>query len=570
MLPQALEGLASILVLYHLVRRVFGTAAGLFAALFLALTPIAVAVDRSNNTDTLLVLTLLLAAWASTRAVETGRGSFLPLAAGLVGIGFNVKMLVAFGVVPVFVLLYLAGAPLTLRQRIGHLAAAGVVLAAVSLPWTALYELTPAQNRPFVDSTRTNSMLDLVVGHNGIQRFVRRARNLPDAPTDTAASATSTGGVPDRPAPPGAGLPPSRDYAPAGPLSLAAPHLAAQMGWLFPLALIGGIAAWARVRPFRPLAREHLSLSLWARWALCYGSVFSAAGGLFHAYYLVAMAPALCVLAGIGWLVALWSLYAAGGAASLIFPATMIVTALWQGYIVDGYLTGYLAIGEKWLAPALLSATGLTAAALLVIRPPLRAPAVLLGGLAVSSLLAMPAAWSLGTVLVEGNTGFPASRPPFLNEAAEAQRRRWSLVAGALGGDPKLLDFLRGNHQGEAYLLAAVNARQAAPIIIATGDPVIALGGFTGRDPILSVDGFAQLVEDHRVRFALIGDGSPGLRRVFGEDGQKPLVDWIKQNGRLVDPARWRTATPNRADGRGAVEAVGTQLYDLRPADDDD
>src|SRR6516225_10626657 len=90
--------------------------------------------------------------------------------------------------------------------------------------------------RPFVDSTRTNSMLDLVVGHNGIQRFVRRARNLPDAPTDTAASATSTGGVPDRPAPPGAGLPPSRDYAPAGPLSLAAPHLAAQMGWLFPLA----------------------------------------------------------------------------------------------------------------------------------------------------------------------------------------------------------------------------------------------------------------------------------------------------------------------------------------------
>ena len=102
-----LEGLVSILVLYHLVRRVFGTAAGLFAALFLALTPIAVAVDRSNNTDTGLVLTLLLAAWALTRAIETGRARFLLLAAGLVGIGFNVKMLVAFGVLPVFTLLYL-------------------------------------------------------------------------------------------------------------------------------------------------------------------------------------------------------------------------------------------------------------------------------------------------------------------------------------------------------------------------------------------------------------------------------------------------------------------------------
>jgi len=106
-------------------------------------------------------------------------------------------------------------------------------------------------------------------------------------------------------------------------------------------------------------------------------------------------------------------------------------------------------------------------------------------------LLAMPTAWSVGTILVKGNTGFPAARPPFLNEAAETQRRRWSRVAGALGGDPKLLAFLQGNHQSEAYLLAAVNARQAAPIIIATGDPVIALGGFTGRDPILTVDGFA-------------------------------------------------------------------------------
>jgi 4-amino-4-deoxy-L-arabinose transferase-like glycosyltransferase len=281
LLPQALEGLASILVLYLLVRRVFGTEAGLFAALLLALTPIAVAVDRSNNTDTGLVLTLLLAAWALTRAVETGRWSFLLLAAGLVGIGFNVKMLVAFGVLPVFILLYLAGAQIPLRRRTGHLAVAGVVLAAVSLSWTAVYELTPAQNRPFVDSTRTNSMLELVVGHNGVQRFVRRARNLPDAPVDTAASAASTGGVPDRPAAPGAGLPPSRDYAPAGPLRLAAPHLAAQMGWLFPLALIGGIAAWARIRPFQPLAREHLSLALWAGWALCYGIVFSAAAGLF-------------------------------------------------------------------------------------------------------------------------------------------------------------------------------------------------------------------------------------------------------------------------------------------------
>jgi hypothetical protein len=166
----------------------------------------------------------------------------------------------------------------------------------------------------------------------------------------------------------------------------------------------------------------------------------------------------------------------------------------------------------------------------------------------------------VGTVLVKGNTGFPAARPPFLNEAAETQRRLWSLVAGALGGDPKLLAFLQCNHQSEAYLLAAVNARQAAPIIIATGDPVVALGGFMGRDPSLTVDGFARLVEDHRVRFALVGDGSPGLRRVFGEDGQKPLVGWTKEKraahrSRSVADrdTRSRRCPPRRGRGQDAA-----------------
>ena len=153
----------------------------------------------------------------------------------------------------------------------------------------------------------------------------------------------------------------------------------------------------------------------------------------------------------------------------------------------------------------------------------------MLGGAALTILLAMPAAWSLGTVLVKGNTGFPAARPPFLNDAAETRRGRWALVAGA----PKLIAYLRENHRGEEYLLAAVNARQAAPIIITTGDPVMALGGFSGRDPILTVEGFARLVKDDRVRFALIGDGSP-----------------------------------SGTEGHRAAEAVGAQLYDLRPADD--
>jgi 4-amino-4-deoxy-L-arabinose transferase-like glycosyltransferase len=559
LLPQVLAGLAAIFVLYALVRRRFGTDAGLLAALFLALNPISVAVDRSNSTESWLVLTLLLAAGALSRAVETDRARFLLLAAALVGVGFNVKMLVAFGVVPAFALVWMIGAQQTFWRRFGQLMQAGAVAGAVSLSWSLAYDLTPAQGRPFVDSTSDNSMFELIVGENFIKRFVPRGNRVRQTATASANPNTGT----DQTAAPVLG----RDYVPAGPLRLVTPPLAAQIGWLFPLALVGGLAVWWRYR--RSPGHERLQLALWVGWVLTYGIVFSAAAGLFHAYYLAVMAPALCALAGIG-AGSLWLLYAAGGVRRLLFPVTLIAAALWQGYILNGYLTGYLAIGEKWLVPALLGATGLAAAGLLVMRPPLRAPAIQLGGLAIANLLAMPAAWSVSTVLVKGNTGFPAARPPFLNEAAETQRRRWSLVAGALGGDPKLLAFLQGNHQSETYVLAAVNARQAAPIIIATGDPVIALGGFTGRDPILTVDGLARLVDDHQVRFAMVGDGSPGLRRVFGEDGQKPLVEWIKENGPLIDPARWRTATPDGADGRRAVEGLGTQLYDLRPADDGD
>jgi 4-amino-4-deoxy-L-arabinose transferase-like glycosyltransferase len=349
------------------------------------------------------------------------------------------------------------------RRRIGHLAAAGAVLAAISLSWTGVYDLTAPQIRPFLDSTSGNSMFELIVGENFIRRFVPRGNRARQVAAAAANPSTSV----DQTAPRLLG----RDYAPAGPLRLAAPHLAAQMGWLFPLALIGGVAAWLIIPPRRPFAREHLSLGLWAGWALCYGVVFSAAGGLFHAYYLVAMAPASCALAGIGT-VRLWSFYKGGGAKSLLFPATIITTALWQGYIVDGYLTDYVAIGEKWLVPTLIGIGDLTAAALVLLPRLVPSP---LGGVALLSLLAMPAAWSIGTVLVKGNTGFPAARPPFLNDAAETQRRRWSMVSGALGGDPKLIDFLRSNHRSEAYLAASVNARQAAPIIIATGEPVIAL-----------------------------------------------------------------------------------------------
>ena len=108
-LPQALAGVLSILLLYTMVKRQFGTWAGLIAALLLAITPVTVSTERNNTIDGLLVFVLLLATWAFLRAVRLGRFRYLLLGVFLIGLGFNIKMLQAFMPLPALYALYLLG-----------------------------------------------------------------------------------------------------------------------------------------------------------------------------------------------------------------------------------------------------------------------------------------------------------------------------------------------------------------------------------------------------------------------------------------------------------------------------
>ena len=170
-LPQALAGTLSIAVLYHLVRKYFGVWAGLTAALVLALTPITIATERNNTIDGLLVFILLLAAWAFLVAAERGKFRYLLLGAFLVGLGFNVKMLQAYMILPAFYAVYLLGARTDWWKRILQLGVATVVLLVVSFAWVAAVDLTPADQRPYVGSSENNTVLELIIGHNGLSRL---------------------------------------------------------------------------------------------------------------------------------------------------------------------------------------------------------------------------------------------------------------------------------------------------------------------------------------------------------------------------------------------------------------
>ena len=339
LLPQVLEGVAAIGLVYYLVRRHFGSAAGLLAGLFLALTPISVAIDRANNTDSCLILVLLLAAWGLLRATETGRRSFLVLSMILIGIGFNVKMMAAFVVLPTFVLIYLLGAPSGLKRRAIDLCLSGLILITVSLSWVLFYDLTSPDRRPFAGSSKGNSMLELAVGHNAVDRFIRPHRH--NRPATTASMKDQSVPLGDQAnSNPGSSIDPRvRERwskiivrVPVGPFRLADRHLAGQVGWLLPLALIGLIVAAFQSRFKSPLTPKKLSLILWAGWALTFGIVYSYAGGIFHFYYLATLGPPLAALAGVG-VVHLWKWNFESEWGAMVLPVTVVLTALWQVYI---------------------------------------------------------------------------------------------------------------------------------------------------------------------------------------------------------------------------------------------
>lgn len=281
LLPQALASTASVAVLYGLVRRAFGPVAGLLAGLALALTPVSVVASRNNTVDSLLVLTVLLAAWAALRATERGRLRWLLGAAALIGLGFAIKMLQAYLILPAIYLTYLAAAPHRRLIRVGHLALASVVLAVVSFAWPVAVDLTPRDQRPYVGSTHDNSAVSLALGYNGIQRLLGRgspAAQPPDpattgsgggGPTNAGQSSApgpdggpSSAGAPNPGGAPGAGLNGggpggggpggAGENGTPGPLRLLNQQLAGQTSWLLPLALSGllvtGRHAWARRR----------------------------------------------------------------------------------------------------------------------------------------------------------------------------------------------------------------------------------------------------------------------------------------------------------------------------------
>ncbi|AGB20181.1 hypothetical protein Thethe_02616 [Thermoanaerobacterium thermosaccharolyticum M0795] len=640
-LPQAIAGVISVALIYVLVKRSFGTAAGLIAALALAVTPVFVADSRNNTIDNLLVMTLLFACLALLKAAEKGKLKYLILSLGLVGVGFNIKMLQAYMVIPAIYITYLLASSVPVKKRIGHLALATVVLLVVSLSWAVIVDMVPQSSRPYVGSSTNNSELELIIGHNGLERlglgnersgfgggrignfnggeFKRNFNEQPgnfdgqtqqgsvqsqnsneqsqinvvDA-TSSATANTNGQGIQsaDRqqapgqgPGNPGFGGPngtqPNFDgrnferpnsgggmggtfggQEKASILRLFSNNsLSDQIIWLFPLAIFGFISEVLRKKLKRPFDDgRKLSLILWISWLVPVFIYFSFTTGLFHPYYLTMMAPPIAALTGIG-VVSMWNMYKEGGAKSWILPLALIADGLIELLILSYYsASNNTSTIAKYLMISVSVLCFISSALLIVLNifknSSLKVKKAFLS-IAMIGLLITPTVWSATTMFYTMSGTFPSAG--------------LGLISGrdrmGFGGNDnvnsttnsKLISFLKKNKGNAKYLLVVSSSQSAQDIIIKTGEPVMALGGFSGSDNILTLAQFKELVKKGEVRYVMTGG--------MGRDSNSEIMNWVRENGKLVPTNEWSGTNTTQSDN-GFIGGFGGrdfgELYDLK------
>ena len=537
-LPQAITGTVAIIVLYYLIKPAFGRVAAVAAAAVLVVVPASIVIDSRNEPDGLLYFALLLAAACIIRAAQTGRWRWLLAFSLLMGFAFNVKMLAAFVPLPAFLLYYLLAARLSYHKLASRAAVAMALLLAASFSWATLVAVTPADSRPYVGSTRDNSIWTLVFEYNGLNRFGGFIRGRPTQPLQGApGDAVPPPGVQQQP-----GVAPDQAAdAPAGPpaanggpqsqgvLGLLANPLAAQLGWLLPVAILMSLVAVATVLS-EPLVRRPLlflhafrdsppeaQVVLWVGWLATAAVVFGVAvATTTHPYYLVSMAVPMAAVIGIGF-ATLWRVFPKGALLAWVPPVALLGGAAYQVFASSGMAGNLIA---AVVIVVVLAVCTVMACALWrkLADTPLARGALAAGAVA---LLGIPLVFGLHFGGRIANVGPNQQQPP-----------PQQLPQGA-GGGPERQRILAVStfiqQQGDAgarFALGMVSAREAAPFII-EGVPAVAIGGFSGGDPVFTVEAFRGIAERGDLHYFLM-PREAGPATPQGARPQGPVLNYIR------------------------------------------
>src|SRR6185437_10810527 len=620
LVPQALMGVASVGLIYDLVRRRFGRAAGFVGGAALALTPITVAVSRHNNPDALLVLCCVAALWFAVRALEDGSTRWLVLAGACVGLGFETKMLVALVVVPGIVLAYMLLAPRGRLRAARQLLAGGAAMVLVGGAWPALMALTPAADRPWISGTSDNSILSLIFEYNGLGRVDGQAGG-PGGAGRMGGGGNMFGGE-------------------AGPLRLLNSALGGQAGWLLGFALLSALGLLVATRLRRRDARSGWLVAVGGAFAVT-AVLFSAASGIFHPYYVSLLAPFAAALIGAG----VAQLLGRGRHARMFAPLVLAAGVATELAVLHQY-PGQL----SWLAPLLIAACAVAALALVALSS--RRARIVAATVALTALLLAPSVWAVDTLghatsgtfpeggpaIVQtagggrmfgaaggrfGRAGFGAggpaaglgapsagavapagapggegsaagaagSLPPFAGNGS-ASRAAGGSAAGGLGAGPgaggaatpdggafggpmgggqltkQVLAYVKQHGGGT---IAVSSQSGAASAIIASGAKVAGIGGFSGRESDVTAAWLAQRVRSGAIRWVLAErSGTQSFRGLPGDTraGSKAAMTAVEKACRKVTLSTTSTATSTAtgtgSGGGSSGSASESSLYDCQ------
>jgi len=548
LLPEALAGVATVAVLFATVKRSFGPAAAAIAAVVMALTPAAVLIFRFNNPDALLTLLLVASAWALFRSLENGGYRWMALAASFVGLAFLTKYLQAYLVLPGYALVFGFSANTSLRRRLIGLVVAMATVLVTSGWWVAIVELIPAGSRPFIGGSTTGSPLDLIFGYDGLGRIF--------GASGPGGGAAGGGGF-------------SGDV---GLLRLFNDQMFGQIAWLIPLAIVCLVVGLVQRRWAHRTDPALAGYLLWGSWFVVTAVVFSYMSGIIHSYYAVALAPAIAALVGAG-LVDLWGARLRMWLGGIAVGIVCLGSAWFGATLLDRTPSFVPGLGQAAIVLAALALLALAATSLpaLAEKTPVKKIALAAAGVGVFATLLAPAAYALDTTGIAYGGGDPHPGPGttatlssgfgggaggpggFAGGPQSGGLPTGSIPGGpgrstggqgttglpgdggGLGGnssDTALLNYLVANRGGATWIVAANSAQEAGSIELATGLPVMAMGGFTGSDPAPTLAQLQGYIASGQLRFVLDsgGGGGPGGS---GSDTSSRTA-WVTSTCKLV------------------------------------
>lgn len=532
LVPQALMGVGSVALVYAAVKRVASPAAGLVAGAVLAATPAAALMFKFDNPDALLVLLMTLAGYFVIRAMGTAIGRraamWVALAGVALGFAFLTKMLQGLMVLPAFGAAYLIAGQVRLRTRLVHLVigAASVVISAGW--WVLAVWLWPADSRPYIGGSTNNSVMDLVMGYNGLGRLFG----------STGGGAGMAGGS--------AG---SSFGGSTGLERLFGSEMGIQISWLIPaslIALVFGLLACGRA-PRTDLVRA--SLILWGGWFLVTGLIFSYMSGTIHPYYTVALAPAVAGMIGTGGY-ALW-LVRARWIGRCGLAATMLAAGIWSWVLLHRNADWLPML--KWI---LLAGT-VVGAILVLVGAKDRFRKLAVAGLILGSLAGITgsASYAIATAATAHGGSIPTAGP------TGAVSDSGMGGGGGMGGGPELQNGDAPPNSSDATVNPASNGQElssgsestseltamlvnagttwsaatngsqsAATYELASNTAVMAIGGWSS-DPAPTLDQFIQYVADGKVHYYIAG-GQGGSQREgqSGDSTSSVIQEWVEAN----------------------------------------